>query len=335
MENYSLLMGAAAVMKMAVEMAAVSMEKPSGALPRSGRVPEQRLCPPDLGFAMAAAAELSTADARKALFEELLWEHRNLAEAHNNCQAIPEASIEALKDQVAALQAEKEQLIRDHQKALDAQKEISRELKDQAMQAGVRHAEELKLLRRPGLTRRWRMLATPMWCCRPSWKSAKALKTAEGKAAKAHKAAAEEATGQKAAGLFPDSQAHAIKKVAEHRAQQAGNNLGAPWDPYDHLVALNARVSHMRSVDRNLSDIPEVASQLFKTLWPGEVVPDTFSLISDRLKGACRRIREWQCSAARAGADSALRVACSWSGSGRSSACVKALPLMWTRFLPL
>ncbi|KAK1629372.1 hypothetical protein QYE76_003687 [Lolium multiflorum] len=86
----------------------------------------------------------STADARKALFEELLWEHRDLAEAHSKCQAIPEASIEALKAQVAALQAEKEQLIRDHQKALEAQKEISRELKDQAIQAGVRHAEELK-----------------------------------------------------------------------------------------------------------------------------------------------------------------------------------------------
>ncbi|KAK1644531.1 hypothetical protein QYE76_062336 [Lolium multiflorum] len=36
----------------------------------------------------------------------------------------------------------------------------------------------------------------------------------------------------------------------------------------------------------------------------------TFS--DQRLKGAGRRIREWQCSAARAGADSALRVACSW-----------------------
>ncbi|KAK1617744.1 hypothetical protein QYE76_023261, partial [Lolium multiflorum] len=48
MENYSLLMGAAAVMKMAVEMAAVSMEKPSGALPVGG-VPEQRLLSPDLG----------------------------------------------------------------------------------------------------------------------------------------------------------------------------------------------------------------------------------------------------------------------------------------------
>jgi hypothetical protein len=68
----------------------------------------------------------------------------------------------------------------------------------------------------------------------------------------------------------------------------------------------------MRAIDRNLSDIPDVATQLFRTLWPAEVVPDTFTLISDRLKGAGRRIREWQCSAARAGADSALRVACSW-----------------------
>ncbi|KAK1643717.1 hypothetical protein QYE76_061522 [Lolium multiflorum] len=57
MENYSLLMGAAAVMKMAVEMAAVSMEKPSGGTSPSGRVPEQRLLSPDLGFAMAAALE--------------------------------------------------------------------------------------------------------------------------------------------------------------------------------------------------------------------------------------------------------------------------------------
>ncbi|KAK1602244.1 hypothetical protein QYE76_071966 [Lolium multiflorum] len=291
----------------------------------------------------ATSNVVSTADARKALFEELLWEHRNLAEAHSKCQAIPEASIEALKAQVAALQAEKKQLIRDHQKALEAQKEISRELKDQAIQAGVRHAEELKAAESAAEARLNEALEDAgnanVVLQAELEEAAKALKTAEGKAAKAHKAAAEEATrAQKAAEgevarlkaeqkeydllvtrtdalalrLFPDSQAHAIKKVAEHRAQQAGDNLGAPWDPYDHLVALNARVSHMRSVDRNLSDIPEVASQLFKTLWPGEVVPDTFSLISDRLKGACRRIREWQCSAARAGADSALRVACSW-----------------------
>ena len=68
----------------------------------------------------------------------------------------------------------------------------------------------------------------------------------------------------------------------------------------------------MRAVDRNLADIPEVAIQLFKVLWPEEEVPANLSLTNDRLKGAGRRIREWQCSAARAGADSALRVACSW-----------------------
>ncbi|KAK1663956.1 hypothetical protein QYE76_052115 [Lolium multiflorum] len=43
------------VMKMAVEMAAVSMEKPSGHFPSGGI--GSRLLSPDLGFAMAAALE--------------------------------------------------------------------------------------------------------------------------------------------------------------------------------------------------------------------------------------------------------------------------------------
>ncbi|KAK1669166.1 hypothetical protein QYE76_057325 [Lolium multiflorum] len=71
----------------------------------------------------------SRADARKALFEELLWEHRDLAEAHDKCQVIPEASIEALKEQLAATQREKEQLIRQHQEELGAQKTSYQELK--------------------------------------------------------------------------------------------------------------------------------------------------------------------------------------------------------------
>ncbi|KAK1646689.1 hypothetical protein QYE76_064494 [Lolium multiflorum] len=49
MENYSLFMGAAAVMKMAVEMAAVSMEKPSGGTSPLRRC-RMRLLSPDLGF---------------------------------------------------------------------------------------------------------------------------------------------------------------------------------------------------------------------------------------------------------------------------------------------
>ncbi|KAK1618420.1 hypothetical protein QYE76_023937 [Lolium multiflorum] len=63
-----------------------------------------------------------TADARKTLFEELLWEHRELVEAHDKCQVLPEASIDALKEQLANAQREKEQLIKQHQEELGAQK---------------------------------------------------------------------------------------------------------------------------------------------------------------------------------------------------------------------
>ncbi|KAK1687172.1 hypothetical protein QYE76_048020 [Lolium multiflorum] len=42
-----------------MEMVVVSMEEPSGALPRPGGVPNRDSCPPDLGFAMAAARKVS------------------------------------------------------------------------------------------------------------------------------------------------------------------------------------------------------------------------------------------------------------------------------------
>ncbi|KAK1606611.1 hypothetical protein QYE76_030284 [Lolium multiflorum] len=261
---------------------------------------------------------MSTADARKVLFEELLWEHRDLAEAHSKCQAIPEASLEALRTQLAAVQGEKDKLIRQHHEALSAQKAISKELKDQLIQLGLKHNEEMKVAQ-AAAEAKLLMPATPLWCCRLSWRR----QPRRGKQPRTRPHVwrrsrrnmtfwSRKLTRLPSIRLFLDSQAFAQKKVAERRVAQAYQNLDAPWDPYDHLVALNARVSHMRAVDRNLSDIPEVATQLFKVLWPGEVVPDTFSLINDRLKGAGRRIREWQCSAARAGADSALRVACSW-----------------------
>ena len=112
--------------------------------------------------------------------------------------------------------------------------------------------------------------------------------------------------------LFPDSQAFAHQKVTERRAEHALNKPDAPWDAYDHLVALAARISHMRAVDRHLVELPERAMQIFKVLWPGEAVPANLTLLSDRLEGACQRFREWKCSAARAGADAALRIACSW-----------------------
>ncbi|KAK1602241.1 hypothetical protein QYE76_071963 [Lolium multiflorum] len=205
----------------------------------------------------ATSNVVSTADARKALFEELLWEHRNLAGAQQLSRKPP------LRPRLPH-----SKLIRDHQKALEAQKEISRELKDQAIQAGVRHAEELKAAAEARLNEALEDAGNANVVLQAELEeAAKALKTAEGKAA-AHKAAAEEAT----------------------RAQKAAEG------------------------------------ELFKTLWPGEVVPDTFSLISDRLKGAqadpgvavlCCPCRS-----------ELSRVACSGIRLDRtpSSACMKALP---------
>ncbi|KAK1631016.1 hypothetical protein QYE76_005331 [Lolium multiflorum] len=248
---------------------------------------------------------MTTADARKILFEELLWELRDLPEAHSKCQAIPEASIEALRTQLAALQDEKEQLIRQHREALDAQETYSKGLKDQLIQLGLEHSKALKAAQATAEAKLNEALEDAS-------NSTVVLRAELEEAAKARKAAEDQTARLEAEQKEYDLLAYAQKKVGERRVAQAYKNLDAPWDPYDHLVVLSAQVSHMRAVDRNLADIPEVAIQLFKVLWPGEEVPDNLSLTNDRLKGAGWRIREWQCSAARAGADSALRVACSW-----------------------
>ncbi|KAK1693566.1 hypothetical protein QYE76_010263 [Lolium multiflorum] len=58
MENYSLLMGAAAVMKMAVEISGVDGEAFRGHFPAPAGCRNRDSCPPDLGFAMTAALEL-------------------------------------------------------------------------------------------------------------------------------------------------------------------------------------------------------------------------------------------------------------------------------------
>jgi hypothetical protein len=98
----------------------------------------------------------------------------------------------------------------------------------------------------------------------------------------------------------------------ELRAEHAVSDPDAPWNAYDHLVALHARVSHMKAVDQHLGDVPEVAMQVFKFLWPGEAVPANLTLLAQRLRNAGKRFSEWKRSSSRAGADAALRVACSW-----------------------
>ncbi|KAK1617042.1 hypothetical protein QYE76_022559 [Lolium multiflorum] len=210
----------------------------------------------------------STADARKRLFEELLWEHRDLAEAHSHCQSVPEASIEALKTQLATLQAEKEQLIQSHRKALGAQEVISAQLKEKLVQTELWHDQERKNAKAAAESKLDETLK--------EFTDSTAVLRAELEEHSGARKAAEDRiallnveqkeydqlvvqTDALAFRLFPDSQLHANKKVMERRAAQQMTNPNAPWDPYDHLVALSARVQHMRAVDRHLVDLPDVA----------------------------------------------------------------------------
>nr|XP_051230280.1 auxilin-related protein 2-like [Lolium perenne] len=110
----------------------------------------------------ATSNVVSTADARKQLFEELLWEHRYLAEAHSHCQAVPEATIEALKTQLAAAQEEKDRL------ALKAAESAAEARLNEALE----DADNANVVLRAELE-----------------EAAKAQKAAEGKATKAQKAA--------------------------------------------------------------------------------------------------------------------------------------------------
>nr|XP_051229688.1 uncharacterized protein LOC127347555 [Lolium perenne] len=236
---------------------------------------------------------VSTADARKRLFEELLWEHRDLAKAHSHCQAVPEASIEALKAQLSTLHAEKEQLILSHRKALDAQEVISTQLKEKLVQTELRYDQERKEDKAAAEAK----LDETLKECADSTAVLRAELDEESGARKAaqDRIALLEAEQKEydwlvvqtyalALRLFPDSQVHTHKKVTERRAEQEMRNPNAPWDPYDHLVALSARVQHMRAMDRHLVDPPDVAIQLFKVLWPGEEMPANLTVTSDRLK---------------------------------------------------
>ncbi|KAK1683591.1 hypothetical protein QYE76_044439 [Lolium multiflorum] len=73
MENYSLLMGAAAVMKMAVEMAAVSMEKPSGGTSPSRRRAGTETPVPQILASRWRRLWKMTEGARRGRREEPLW----------------------------------------------------------------------------------------------------------------------------------------------------------------------------------------------------------------------------------------------------------------------
>jgi hypothetical protein len=83
--------------------------------------------------------------------------------------------------------------------------------------------------------------------------------------------------------LFPDSQIRAKAAVAKSRVEEVVD-ADLPWTTKDRLAALFSRISHICVVDRTLAQLSEAAIVAFKSLWPGEPVPDNTSLVAERLQ---------------------------------------------------
>ncbi|KAM0880544.1 hypothetical protein ACQ4PT_033494 [Festuca glaucescens] len=233
----------------------------------------------DIAWHDANQNVLGVLDSRKRVFEELLWEHRDLTEAHS-----------ALQLAHSQCRAEKEKLTLQHQQELKAQRDETAKLKDQLIQAGLQQAEALKGAIAAGEAKleetRKQFAGTDLFSCR--------------------------FLSDPTVELFLNSQERALVTVSKLRTESSVSDADTPWTAEDHLAALYSRITHMKVVDRQLVQLPEAALQVFKCLWPGELVPDDLSTLSERLLGTSRRLSEWRHSAARAGADVALRFACSW-----------------------
>nr|XP_051221827.1 uncharacterized protein LOC127340088 [Lolium perenne] len=135
------------------------------------------------------------------------------------------------------LRAEKEQLAQEHRKALAAQETISAELKDQLVQAELRHSRELKEAQAASEAKLDESL-------KEFTNSSAVLRVELEEETVARKAAQDRiatlTTDQAeydrlvmqadalALRLFPESQPHAHKKVTERRAEQAMSNPAAP-----------------------------------------------------------------------------------------------------------
>ncbi|KAM0910872.1 hypothetical protein ACQ4PT_013877 [Festuca glaucescens] len=272
---------------------------------------------------------LGMLDSRKQLFEELLWEHRDLTEAfaalklsHSQCQAaLLEASLDDLTGQVAALKAEKEELSLQHQRDLQAQRNETAKLKEQLVEAGLQHAGALKEAIAAGeakVEEARKQFADAGEQLRRELEEERKLRQQEQErndellAVQVSLDQMVKDVDDKALKLFPDSQVRAEATVAKARVEDSVPDANAPWTTKDRLAALYSRISHMRIVDRHLAQLPDAAIKALKCLWPKEPVPDNVSSIADRLLDTGIRLSEWRHSAARAGANTALRFVCSW-----------------------
>lgn len=110
---------------------------------------------------------------------------------------------------------------------------------------------------------------------------------------------------------FPETQDAALATVGAIRQQQQSDGVDVPphWRMEDHLEALKVRLQPVAELGGQLR---EAAQEVFKILWPGQVLPPDAEKLAKWLAAAPGRIDDWRASAARAGADEALSFVLSW-----------------------
>lgn len=101
--------------------------------------------------------------------------------------------------------------------------------------------------------------------------------------------------------------AASVKKAREERVESG--SVPAEWGMEDHLTALDARITPLKSIGTELMN---AAIRAHHVLWPEATGPDTVPELSWRLQATEARLREWRSSSARAGAHRALSIVLSW-----------------------
>ena len=136
-------------------------------------------------------------------------------------------------------------------------------------------------------------------------------------------------------GHFPHSLPVVDNFTHKARAKRAQSGpVSVEWNIDDHLTALGARLSPMKSLGVGLL---EAAIRVYNVFWPGAQIPATVDELSRCLQGAEKRLREWRASATRVGANEAMIFVLSWyeninldvlqsTRSGAGGACAPRMP---------
>lgn len=116
-----------------------------------------------------------------------------------------------------------------------------------------------------------------------------------------------------AAGHFPDTQDEADQTVFADRSAQADAgaalDLQAAWTFPEIMRAAETR---LRVLSTQMTRLTEAGVGMTAALWPGSVAPGSLTRLARWLEAGPARLHAWRLSAARAGADLALRFVMSW-----------------------